>query len=423
LAESSQTYLPLHKVAAVGIGNALAFYDFLSFSFFAIQIGHSFFPRSTGGNSLLYALATFGTGFLTRPLGGWLIGMYGDRAGRKPAMLLSFGLMGFAILGMALTPSYSVIGIAAPVLLVIFRMLQGLALGGEVGPSTAFLIEAAPPARRGLYVALQWATQDFAVLVAGVVGEVLARALSPAALDAWGWRLAFLAGAAVVPLGLFMRRALPETFHQAASAAAHAAPARPAPSLLLIGFAVLAVIGVGNYVLVYMSTYGQDTLGLAAGAAFFATIICGALQCCSDLASGIASDRFGRKPVLLVSMGLLCLLTLPCFIAMAHFRSAASLYGATAVMSLLVSGMCGPALVSLTEALPAAQRSGIVSIIYAIAMSVFGGTTQFLLKYLTDLTGNKLAPAWYFTAVLAVGLLAAMFLRETAPARERRNTH
>ncbi len=411
--------LPLHKVIAVGIGNALAFYDFLSFSFFALQIGHCFFPHGQRGDSLLYALATFGTGFLTRPLGGVLIGRYGDRAGRKPAMLLSFGLMGFAILGMALTPSYASIGVAAPILLVVLRMLQGFALGGEVGPSTAFLIEAAPPHRRGLYVAVQWATQDFAILVAGIVGEVLARALSPEALESWGWRLAFVAGAAVVPLGLFMRNALPETFHHADPVAGCAMPARPPPaSLLLIGFVLLAVIGVGNYVLVYMATFGQDTLGLAAKTAFGATIICGAVQCVTDLSSGIAADRFGRKPVLLASIGGLCLLTLPCFAAMAHFHNAASLYGASAVMSVLVSGLCGPTLVSLTEALPAAQRSGTLSIIYAVAMSVFGGTTQFILKYLIGATGSALAPAWYFSAAAVLGLVAAWRLRETAPGRQ-----
>jgi len=165
-----QRYLPLRKVVAVGVGNALEFYDFITFSFFAIQIGHCFFPESRTSHGLLYSLATFGVGFLTRPLGGVVIGMYGDRVGRKPAMLLSFALMGASILGLAFTPSYAQIGIAAPILLVIFRLVQGFALGGEVGPSTAFLIEAAPPNRRGLYVSLQYMTQDVAVVAAGVAG-------------------------------------------------------------------------------------------------------------------------------------------------------------------------------------------------------------------------------------------------------------
>jgi MHS family citrate/tricarballylate:H+ symporter-like MFS transporter len=144
-----QQYLPLRKVIAVGVGNALEFYDFITFSFFAIQIGHCFFPESQTSHGLLYSLASFGVGFLTRPLGGVVIGMYGDRVGRKPAMVLSFALMGASILGLVLTPSYAQIGMAAPILLVIFRLVQGFALGGEVGPSTAFLVEAAPPSDAG----------------------------------------------------------------------------------------------------------------------------------------------------------------------------------------------------------------------------------------------------------------------------------
>src|SRR5580692_11474126 len=170
--------MPLGKVFAVGLGNALEFYDFLTYSFFAIQIGHSFFPVAQTAHGLLFSLATFGVGFITRPLGGIVIGTFGDRAGRKPAMVLSFTLMGVGITGLALTPSYAAIGVAAPILLLLFRLLQGFAMGGEVGPSTAFLIEAAPPHRRGLYVAVQYMTQDLAVLVAGLVGFSLSNWLS-----------------------------------------------------------------------------------------------------------------------------------------------------------------------------------------------------------------------------------------------------
>ncbi|HKU65481.1 MAG TPA: MFS transporter, partial [Rhizomicrobium sp.] len=153
------------QIAAVAAGNALEFYDFLIFGFFAVQIGAVFFPVKDATNSLLLTLATFGVGFLTRPLGGALIGPLGDRIGRKPAMLLSFGLMGVSVVGLALTPSYASIGVAAPLLLVLFRLLQGFALGGEVGPSTAFLMEAAPAHKRGFYVSLQFATQQGATLI------------------------------------------------------------------------------------------------------------------------------------------------------------------------------------------------------------------------------------------------------------------
>ena len=185
------TVKPLHILAVV-TGNALEFYDFVTYSFFAVYIGRTFFPESLTRYSLLASLATFGVGFVMRPVGAFVIGRMGDRIGRKPAMLLSFSLMGIGIAGLALTPSYARIGLAAPVLVVIFRLVQGFALGGEVGPTTAFLIEAAPPERRGLYASLQYTTQDFAVLVAGLVGLGLANTLSEQALQDWGWRAALL---------------------------------------------------------------------------------------------------------------------------------------------------------------------------------------------------------------------------------------
>src|SRR5665213_1368936 len=146
--------LSLKQVAAVVAGNAIEFYDFVTYAFFATQIGHTFFPSDTPGVSLLASLATFGVGFLTRPLGALVIGRYGDRRGRKPAMLWSFGLMGVAVIGLPLTPSYASIGVLAPFLVVAFRLLQGFALGGEVGPSTAFMMESAPLHRRGLYISM-----------------------------------------------------------------------------------------------------------------------------------------------------------------------------------------------------------------------------------------------------------------------------
>ena len=154
---------------AVVIGNGLEFYDFVTYAFFAAQIGRTFFPSDTPGTSLLASLATFGVGFLTRPLGALVIGRLGDRVGRKPAMLLSFWLIGIGVVGLPLIPSYAAIGVAAPLLAIAFRLLQGFALGGEVGPSTAFLMEAAPPLRRGLYVSLQATSADLAVCIAGIV--------------------------------------------------------------------------------------------------------------------------------------------------------------------------------------------------------------------------------------------------------------
>src|SRR5580692_320828 len=177
---------------AVTIGNMLEFYDFITYSFFAIQIGHTFFPSNSQFGSLMLSLATFGVGFVTRPIGGIVIGHYSDRAGRRPAMMLSFAMMGSAIIVLALTPSYATIGIAAPVIAILARMVQGFSLGGEVGPTTAYLMEAAAPGRRGLAVSWQPASQESAATAGARVGVILTQSMSEAALDSWGWRIAFL---------------------------------------------------------------------------------------------------------------------------------------------------------------------------------------------------------------------------------------
>lgn len=410
-------YIPVGKVFAVGIGNALEFYDFLTYSYFAIQIGHCFFPNAQTVHGLLFSLATFGVGFITRPLGGIIIGRFGDRAGRKPAMVLSFTLMGVGITGLALTPSYDTIGIAAPMLLLLFRLLQGFALGGQVGPSTAYLIEAAPPHRRGLYVAVQFMTQDLAVVAAGVVGFALSNLLSVPELDQWGWRLAFLIGAAVIPFGLYLRHSLPETL----SLVDHSIP-RPAESrlplrLLVLGMLLLTATTVGGYGLSYMTTYAQDSLRLAAGVAFGATIMNGLGNLSGDVLSGLLSDRIGRKPVMLVSVFLMLLLVLPAYLAMTRLPGALTLYIATSILCLLQQTFGNAALVTITESLPKAVRSTVLSILYALATTAFGGTTQLVIKLLTEATSSALAPAWYITGALAVGAIAAVLIRETAPVK------
>ena len=409
-------HLPLRKVVAVGIGNALEFYDFLTYSFFAIQIGHAFFPEKHG---LLYSLAVFGVGFLTRPLGGLVLGMMGDRVGRRPAMVLSFTLIGIALLGLALTPSYAQIGVAAPVLLVFFRLMQGFALGGEVGASTAFLVEAAPPERRGLYVSLQYMTQDFAVLVAGIVGFALSNWLTPEQLDDWGWRAAFLLGTAVIPMGFYLRRNLPETL-LAGEATAEPAQKRKLPW----GFVVLALLmtmATSTYIfgIDYITTYVQDSLKMDAGAAFISTVLIGLCATIGDPISGMLSDRFGRKPVMLTAVAIILLVVAPSFMAMTRWGGNGVVFTATALLAFLQSLLIVPALTAIAETLPKTIRSGTIGVVYAISTSIFGGSVQVVLKSLIDWTGNPLAPAWYICGIVALGGLAMLAVRESAPVRAR----
>jgi MFS family permease len=404
--------LPLRKVAAVGIGNALEFYDFLTYSFFAIQIGHSFFPERHG---LLYSLAVFGVGFLTRPLGGLVLGMMGDRVGRRPAMVVSFSLIGVALLGIALTPSYAQIGIAAPILLVTFRLIQGFALGGEVGASTAFLVEAAPARRRGLYVSIQYMTQDFAVLVAGVVGFVLSETLTPDQLDGWGWRAAFLLGSAVIPVGFYLRRTLPETLGEEERQAPSSERRRlPAKFVLL---ALLMTMATSTYIfgIDYITTYVQDSLHMTAGTAFAATVLVGLCATVGDPVSGLLCDRFGRKPVMLTAVAAILLLVVPGFLAMTRIGGIGIVLTVTALLATLQSLLIVPALTTIAETLPKTIRSGTIGVIYAVSTSIFGGSTQLVVKTLIDWSGNPLAPAWYICGIVALGGLAMTLVRESAP--------
>jgi len=419
--------IPLRHVLAVFVGNGLEFYDFLTFSYFAVYIARTFYPGSRPSSALLATLATFGAGFLTRPIGAIVIGGMGDRVGRKPAMIFSFTLMGAAIIGLALTPSYAMIGPAAPAIVLLFRLVQGFALGGEVGPTTAFMAEAAPPHRRGFYLSMQYATQDFAVLAAGLIGTSLAAMLSERQLQDWGWRVALLIGASIVPFGIVLRRTLPETLdrtpavvHRPEAARAGRSwreRARPHLAIVILGLMMLTAGTIGSYTLNYMTTYALDTLHLPATISFSLIILNGGLSATFEACSGWLSDRFGRKPVMIVPGVLLVLSILPCFWVIDHWRSVWALYGAESVMIAFAAVSSVPVIVTITETLPAHIRSGAVATIYAFAISIFGGSTQFVIKWLIDRTGNPMAPAYYWTGAAMLGLIAMILVTESAPAR------
>ena len=405
------------QLAAVVAGNALEFYDFMVLGTFAVQFGAVFFPAQLPTQQLFLTLATAWVGFLARPLGGFVIGPLGDRIGRKPAMLFSFGLMGFSIIGLALTPSYATIGVAAPILAVVFRLLQGFALGGEVGPTTALLMEAAPAGKRGLYVALQFATQQAATVIAGLAGVILSSLLMPEHLNAWGWRIAMLLGAAVVPFALVLRKRWPETVETRAAHIAHR-PTRQQVVLGALTAVILASATIATYTLFYINIFATHTLGLTPTIGFGALLIGSASGVIFNPVGGWLSDRFGRKPVMMGAYGLLCLVTVPCFMVMTHWRGPITLYsGAVLLAGLLALGT--PAIMcSLMESLPPQMRSGATGIIYAVAISVFGGSASLVVAWLTDLTGSPLAPAGYMSAALALGVLSMLSVRETVPRRK-----
>jgi MHS family citrate/tricarballylate:H+ symporter-like MFS transporter len=421
VAAPPHTSVPVRHVAAAVVGNALSFYDFLTYSFFSIQIGHAFFPSHDRSVSLLASLAVFGVGFVSRPVGSIVIGRMGDRVGRKPAMVLSFTMLGIAIIGLALTPSYSVIGIAAPVFAIAFRLLQGFALGGEVGPTTAYLLEAAPAHQRGFYTSFQATTQDFAVCCAGFVGVALSHLLDGPTFDTYGWRIAFLIGAMIVPFGFYIRRSMPET-HDPLAVAVREDPSerRAYRKVIVLGFLMLASATIATYILSYMTTYATDTLGLPVKLAFWATVVNGGVGLFFDMLGGWLSDRVGRKPVMIVCWALFMLAAVPAFQVMAEYHSASALLWMTALLTVFSAMGSTPIIIALTEGLPARIRCGAVAMTYAFAISIFGGSAQLIVKLLIGVMHSPIAPAWYLAAALAAGLVGMIVIRETAPLRASR---
>ncbi|HZC17065.1 MAG TPA: MFS transporter [Caulobacteraceae bacterium] len=407
------------QVTAAVMGNALEFYDFTTYTIFAVDIGKAFFPSHSPFVSLMASLGTFGAGFLTRPVGAVVIGAIADRIGRRPAMLLSFALMGVAILGLSLTPSFAQIGLAAPIVVVLFRLIQGFALGGEVGPATAFLIEAAPLNQRGLFGSWQSASQSASSLVGGAVGAVMAAMLAPHLLEAYGWRAAFLIGALVLPFGLIIRRGLPETLHRP-DAAARAYDQSPggmmahAP-ILLFGLASILSFTTSTYVRLYMTTYAITTLHMPAAAAYGASVVNGAAGVIFTVLGGWLSDKYGRKPLMIIPLIAYLIVIYPAFWLIVRNHDAITLWTATGAISALGSMSTGAALIVLAEGLRKELRSTGMGTVYAVAVALFGGMTQPLIAYVIHTTGNAMAPAFYLMATTVVGIVAMVLVRETAP--------
>ena len=418
--DSEITPITRGQITAAVMGNALEFYDFTTYALFAVQIGHTFFPNKSPFENLMLSLMTFGVGFVGRPLGAILLGRYGDRAGRRPAMLLSFGLMGFGLLGLVLTPSYAVIGVAAPVLLVVFRLIQGFALGGEVGPTTAFLIEAAPLHQRGLIGSWQSASQAVASLVGATVALGMTSVLSAGQMESFGWRIAFGLGVLVIPLGFYLRRALPETLHRkeevqdihptGTGAFSHARP-------LLLGLAMIMSFTTSTYVLLYMTTFATQTLHMTPAHAFGASVSNGACGLIFALLGGALSDRYGRKPVMITARTLFLLAIYPAFYLIVKNHDPVTLIVATGVLSMFSSTSVGVALVALTESLRKDVRSTGMAIVYAVGVAVFGGIVQPAVTWVIKATGSPMAPAWYMRGAAVVGIAAMILMKETRPER------
>jgi len=403
-------------VAGLVVGNALEFYDFLSYATFAVYIGRAFFPSKDIFVSLLLSLATFGVGFLMRPLAAVLIGTYADRAGRRRALMVTISLMAVGTLAIAVTPSYAAIGPAAPVILVIARIMQGMALGGEVGTSTTALLECAPLDRRGLITSWQGASQGLAIFAAGLSGFVLSTILSKEQLGDWGWRVPFALGLLIVPVGLYIRRQLPETLEAPrtrGTADVLRSIWRQHRRSVMLAVLVNMCTTVSLFVSLYMTTYALTTLGMQASQAMLGTLTSGCAMAAGAIGGGRLSDRYGRKPVMITARILLMIAIYPALLLVVHEKTAWALVFATMLASLLTGLGFAAALAAMTELFPNEVRASGVSISNAVAVSVFGGTTQYVIAWLIGTSGNALAPAYYVILTSAISLWAMFQLPET----------
>jgi MFS transporter, MHS family, citrate/tricarballylate:H+ symporter len=421
--EGIRAPISTRNVAAAVIGNWLEFYDFVVYTFFTLQIGDAFFPTHSEFGRLMLSLFTFGVGFAARPVGAVVIGRFADKVGRRPAMMLSFSLMGAALLGFVCVPSYQQIGMLAPILAVSCRLVQGFALGGEVGPTTAYLIEAAPLNQRGLYGAWQSGSQSLASISGGAMGLLIAAVLGAHQAHDWGWRLALAIGVLVLPFGLIIRRHLPETLgHAEPKLAAHADIAADAGPLavlashwrvILLGLGLIAAGTISTYVFSFMTTYAQTTLHMGMQTGLLVAVTNGIAGFFASIAGGALSDRFGRRALLIWPRLLFLAAILPTFMLVVNIHQPVALLSLMAALSIIGNLSGVPAIIIITESLRKDVRGVGVATIYATAVAVFGGTTQPIVAWLDHVTGNPLAIAWYLMGATCVGLISSILIAET----------
>lgn len=409
------------QVLAAVVGNALEWYDFVIFGFLTATIARLFFPGTSEYASLLLTTATFGVGFFMRPLGAIVLGVYADRHGRKAAMQLIIALMTVSIGLIAFAPTYAAIGIGAPLIIVFARLLQGFATGGEFASATSFLIETAPPGRRGLYGSLQMVGQSLAALGGAICGAALMRGLTPEQVDAWGWRVPFLIGLLIGPVGMWIRRHLAETdeFLDARAARADGQEAS-LPRMLaehlrgvMVSFG-LVVSGTITYyvVLVYMPTFAKTQLGFELADAFMAQVV--GLLCLTAVIPvfGGLSDRVGRKPVIIVALGSYLLLLHPLFSWVHANPTLTNLVIMQSILCTCIGVLFGPLSTALAEQFPPGVRSTGLALAYNFAVMLFGGFAQTIVTWLIHTTGSPIAGAYYVMAGAVVGLVASFFLVE-----------
>lgn len=413
-------------VIRVASGNFLEMYDFIVYGYYATYIAKTFFPAGSEFASLMLSLMTFGVGYLMRPVGAIVLGAYIDRMGRRKGLIVTLGLMAFGTFTIAATPGYATIGLAAPIIIVAGRLLQGLSAGVELGGVSVYLAEIATRGRRGFYCSWQSGSQQLAVVFTALIGLVLTGALSADQMSDYGWRIPLIIGCLIIPLILWLRRSLTETaafqrmrHHPRHSADVFRLVAR-SWRLVTIGMLMTVFTTTSFYLITaYTPTFGKQALHLAATDTFIVTLCVGIGNLVWLPVGGALSDRIGRRPIL-VAVTILALLS--AYPVMAWLVAAPSFQRLLAVELLfsLYFGMYNGAMVPLlVEIMPPEVRTAAFAFAYSLATAIFGGFTPAICTWLIERTANRAAPALWLSLAAAISLAGALLSRKASPVDAR----
>jgi MHS family proline/betaine transporter-like MFS transporter len=418
-------------VIASVLGNAFEWFDFAVYGLFAVIIAKLYFPANSEGTSLLLTLATFGVGFAARPVGGILLGIYGDRVGRKKALSLTIALMAIGTAMIGILPTYGAIGIAAPLLMVTARLLQGFSCGGEFSGATTMLTEFAPRHLRGFFGSFQMCSQALAFSVGALVAYLLSTNLSAADLESWGWRIPFLFGILIGPVGWLIRSSVDESpefvAHKKTAGATENTPIRDVfrhhPRAMLSSFCLVVVGTVSAYVFVfYLPIFARKQFGMSASDVNLSTFASTAVLLLLCPLAGYLSDRFGRRPTVLPGIAAYAIAVFFLFQGFVAHPSFGTLLALQAGAAVFMSFFWGPTPIVLTEMFPVGVRSTGAAISYNVAVLIFGGLAPAINAWLVHQTGSNLAPIFYVEASVVIGLIGAFALPRAAEATPRAAT-
>jgi len=401
-------------VIRVSGGNFLEMYTFMVFGYYASAIGAAFFPSGNEFASLMLALMTFGVGFLMRPLGAIVLGAYADKHGRRAGLLMTSSLTSIGIVSIAFVPGYASIGFVAPLIVLSGRLLQGFSAGMQLGGVSVYLSEIARPGHKGFYVSWQSATQQAAVVLAALLGVLLNARLAPEAMHEWGWRVPLLVGCAVIPFLFALRLSLEETgeflarrTHLTTSAVLHSLAAN---ARLIAGSTMLVMMTTVSFYMItaYTPTFGSAVLNLSNFDSLLVTLCVGLSNLIWLPIMGAASDRVGRRPLLIASTVLMLGSAYPVMRSLVDAPSFSKLLAVELWFSFLYASYNGAMVVFLTEIMPIDFRTAGFSLAYSLAAGVFGGFTPAVSTYLIHVTGNRAIPGVWLSFAAGCGLVAAI---------------